>query len=277
MLSMMFEQPTDQKPLAHVTMFAAHAPSHELRNSAPSIAQALRASFLCLAFQRRNWAALARETETQMLPLPLYTDLAALHADAATCRACRRCESRAQVVQGHGNPQARIVVIGEAPSATDDRTGLPYTGPAGQLLHELLREAGIDPDDVWITNVVRCFAGREREGGGVDNRTPTQREMDACAIWLRGELGLIAPRVVVTLGMTAAQAVLNLPPPLGQARGRLVRGAGGITGIATIQPAYLMRVARHDTDDERVRRARALIVGDLVQARLASESASGTV
>ena len=208
-----------------------------------------------------------------MLPLPLYTNLAALHADAARCRACRRCESRAQVVQGHGNPHARIVVVGEAPSATDDRTGEPYTGPAGPLLHELLREAGIDPNDIWITNVVRCFAGREREGGGVDNRTPTQREMDACAMWLRGELGLIAPRVVVTLGMTAARAVLNLQPPLGQARGQLVRGAGGLAGIGTIQPAYLMRVARHDADDERVRVARALIVGDLVQARVASESA----
>lgn len=213
-----------------------------------------------------------------MLPLPLYTDLAALHAEAAGCRACPRWTTRRQVVQGAGNPQARIVLIGEAPSATDDRTGAPYTGPAGPQLHELLREAGIDPESVWITNVVRCFAGQQRtEGGGVDNRTPTQREIDACAIWLRGEVGLIQPRVLVTLGMTAARAVLRLEPPLSQARGQLVQGlSGGLVGIATIQPAYLMRAARHGGDaaeaQAQVQRAREMIVSDFVQARLVVEN-----
>src|SRR5688572_12544311 len=99
-----------------------------------------------------------------MLELPLYPTLESARLAFAECRACARCETRDQVVFGLGNPDAALMLVGEAPSPTDDKTAKPFTGPAGKLLDQFLEEVGLHRRDLWITNLVRCFDGTLKNG-----------------------------------------------------------------------------------------------------------------
>ncbi len=134
---------------------------------------------------------------------------------AAEIRQCRRCalhETRTLAVPGEGDPQARIMLIGEAPGAQEDLRGRPFVGPAGQLLDELLTRAGLQRQDVFITNIVKC-----RPPG---NRDPLPEEVAACRDFLFGQIAAINPKVVCTLGRPALQALIDPNASIGREHGK---------------------------------------------------------
>lgn len=156
---------------------------------------------------------------------------------AERCRACTACPdlvaSRTQVVVGEAPAGARLAVVGEAPGATEDATGRPFTGRSGALLDLLLDQAGLPRATVAVLNVVRC-----RPPG---NRRPSTAEALRCRSWLEEQLALVAPVLVVTLGATAAAAFLGLPlPTLAAVRGR-IHPVGGLRVLPTYHPAAALR------------------------------------
>jgi len=122
------------------------------------------------------------------------------------CRRCPLCEGRTQVVPGRGAPNAKLVLVGEAPGAKEDEVGAPFVGRAGALLDRALGQAGLSRDQVFITNVVKCRPPQ--------NRKPNAAEQAACRPFLEGELGAVGARVIVALGATGAEALLGRPVPV---------------------------------------------------------------
>lgn len=159
--------------------------------------------------------------------------------------ACRRCELWEQATQGvpgEGRADAAILLVGEQPGDEEDLTGRPFVGPAGRLLRELLREAGIDPAGVFITNAVKHFyydfRGKRRL-----HKTPLQRHVAACHAWLDEEMARVRPEVIVTLGATALGAVLGRKLSIAAARTQSLRSAfAQVPVIATYHPSAVLRV-----------------------------------
>lgn len=196
-----------------------------------------------------------------MQELPLYQSIEEVREAADGCRACERSQTRQQVVFGAGYPQAPLMLIGEAPSSTDDATGKPFTGPAGKLLDAVLDEAGIDRHSIWITNLVRCFAGRERDGR-VENRPARVGEINACRRWLDLEIKFVNPRAILAIGAPAARFLINRDFQLREQRGVTVERPDGRRALATIQPAYVMRL-RNLVDEAAYRDARQQLASDV--------------
>lgn len=199
-----------------------------------------------------------------MMELPLYNSLEEVRQAALGCRACRRAETRRQVVFGAGNPNADLMLVGEAPSSTDDATGIPYSGPAGDVLDELLIEAGVSREEVWITNLLRCYEGRERDGRP-ENQPARTSEIRACVRWLNLEIQYVSPRVIVAIGAPAARALISPDFRLTEQRGAIHTRPDGIKVIATTQPAYVMRL-RNLADQETADTERARLLDDLRRA-----------
>ncbi|MHB2027413.1 MAG: uracil-DNA glycosylase [Acidimicrobiales bacterium] len=156
--------------------------------------------------------------------------------DVAELLGCTRCElsrTRQRVVIGSGPHAAPLMVVGEAPGRHEDEGGEPFIGRSGQLFFRLLKEVvGLERGDCFVTNVVKCRP--------VNNRTPTQVEIATCRPWLDAQLVDVAPRTIVTLGMTASRAVLGLREPMGQLHGRVV-DVGDLRAVATYHPAAALR------------------------------------
>jgi uracil-DNA glycosylase family 4 len=167
------------------------------------------------------------------LPAPAAgRSLDAVVADVAACTACPLGARALNHVPGEGNPQAEFVCIGEAPGQTEDETGRPFVGAAGQLLDKILAAIRFDRRDVFIANVLK-----HRPPG---NRTPSPDEMRACRPFLEEQLALLHPRVILALGTTAAHALLDTTETLGALRGRVHRWHG-IPLIVTYHPSALLR------------------------------------
>ena len=182
-----------------------------------------------------------------MLPLfAQYSDLPALQAACLVCTRCNLSQTRRNVVFGAGDPSARLMLIGQGASQTDDRTGLPYSGPAGEYLDKALQAAGLSREEVWITNVTKCLAAKEGKDGRAELRTPRKAELDACRPWLEDELLLIRPAVIVAIGGPAAQSLINPGFNLTEQRGQWYDGPGGIPILAPYQPTYLVRLSQWD-------------------------------
>ena len=145
---------------------------------------------------------------------------------------CDLCPKRTNAVPGDGNPKARLVLIGEGPGATEDETGRPFVGAAGQLLDKILSAVDLERKDVFITNVVKCRPPQ--------NRKPLPDEVASCIPYLHRQLALIKPKVILLLGGTAAEALLDKKQSLGQFRGN-VHHYGSIPVVATYHPAALLR------------------------------------
>ena len=160
--------------------------------------------------------------------------LATQAAAAATCTRCRLAEGRRTVVFGMGSPDADLMFIGEGPGAQEDRQGLPFVGPAGELLSKIIQAIEMRREDVYIANVVKC-----RPPG---NRDPQPDEVAACRGWLQEQIETVRPRVIVMLGRVAAQTLLGSDESLGRMRGRWHK-VGGIDARATYHPAALLRSA----------------------------------
>ncbi|VFR29844.1 Domain often clustered or fused with uracil-DNA glycosylase / Uracil-DNA glycosylase, putative family 6 [plant metagenome] len=155
---------------------------------------------------------------------------------------CRRCElwrDATQAVPGSGPASARIVVIGEQPGDHEDLAGLPFIGPAGQVLDEALRRAGVARDSLYLTNAVKHFKWEPR-GKRRLHKTPAQREVEACAHWLDAELARLRPAVIVTLGATALRAVLGRDAALKDHLGQAIPLDQGWL-VATWHPSYALR------------------------------------
>jgi DNA polymerase len=148
------------------------------------------------------------------------------------CRLCKLCAARQTVVFGSGNPRAQLVVIGEGPGADEDAQGLPFVGRAGQLLTRMLASVDLAREEVYITNTVKC-----RPPG---NRNPEPDELAACAPVLGRQLATLQPRVVLSLGSVATQALLRTREPIGKLRGR-VHPYGDAVLVPTFHPAFLLR------------------------------------
>lgn len=142
-----------------------------------------------------------------------HLELAALGERASGCVDCGLSETRTQVVFGDGRPDADVVFVGEAPGFHEDQQGIPFVGAAGKLLDRLLGEIGLRRDEVYIANVLKC-----RPPG---NRDPLTEEVDACKGYLRSQLMLIDPLVVVTLGNTATKLLLKRDVGITRLRGQV--------------------------------------------------------
>jgi DNA polymerase len=150
----------------------------------------------------------------------------------AACRRCILCEQARNAVPGEGNPRAELVCVGEGPGASEDETGRPFVGAAGKLLTGILGAIKLTREDVFICNVVK-----HRPPG---NRTPLPDEVAACRPFLSRQLELISPRVILALGSSAAQTLLNTRLAIGKLRG-VVHRYNGTPLIVTYHPAALLR------------------------------------
>lgn len=158
--------------------------------------------------------------------------LAALIAEASSCSRCRLRGFATQVVFADGDPSADLMLVGEGPGAEEDRQGLPFVGAAGQLLNRILEAAGISRTEVYIANVVKC-----RPPG---NRLPQRDEVEACLPYLKRQIELVRPKIIVCLGSLATQSLLDPKARVSAVRGRWHELAG-IRFMATYHPAALLR------------------------------------
>lgn len=187
-------------------------------------------------------------TAAAAAPDPLTT----LRTEVLACTRCKLHVDRTNVVFGEGNPRARVLFVGEAPGATEDRTGRPFVGPAGQLLDRILNGAmGLQRSDVFIANINKC-----RPPG---NRAPEADEVAACLPYLKQQVDLIRPEVIVCLGRTAAQNLLGTTASTTALRGRTL-DYHGTPVVVTWHPAYLLRDPSHkrETWDD-IKRVNALL------------------
>ncbi len=171
------------------------------------------------------------------------TLLEQLRDRAVVCTDCGLCETRTQVVFGVGDPQARLMLVGEAPGKNEDLQGEPFVGAAGQLLDQLLGEIGIARSEVYIANVLKC-----RPPG---NRDPRQDEIDACKGYLREQIKLIGPDVVVTLGNFATRLLLRTETGITRLRGNVYPWWLGAALIPTFHPAAALRSGERVTSQMR--------------------------
>lgn len=159
-------------------------------------------------------------------------DWQALEAAIRTCEACGLCRSRRQAVPGVGARDARLLVVGEAPGAEEDRRGEPFVGQAGELLDQMLLAIGLERRRVYIANVLKCRPP--------ENRDPAPEEVAACAPFLERQIALLQPRVVLALGSFAARLLLGGDGRVGAMRGAVHRREG-VPVVVTYHPAYLLR------------------------------------
>lgn len=155
-----------------------------------------------------------------------------IQRDLVDCRRCQLCAQRTRVVFGVGAPRARLVLVGEAPGAQEDKRGEPFVGEAGALLDRILLAMKLRRDEVYICNVIKC-----RPPG---NRDPEMAEITSCEAFLKRQLAAIEPEFILSLGRFATQTLLKTDAPLGQLRGRW-QTYEGIPLMPTYHPAYLLR------------------------------------
>jgi len=184
-------------------------------------------------------ALAAARTVTQIAGLSAM-DWPALRAAVAACSACTLCESRTRTVFGTGHPLAHWMVVGEVPGEQEDAEGLPFVGPAGQLLDRMLaalklsraEDGPAEPSQrAYVTNALKC---RPR------NRNPTPAEMAQCEPYLQRQIELLRPRIILAMGVVAAKALLRSDEPLGRLRGQVYRYRG-VPLVVTYHPGYLLR------------------------------------
>ena len=160
-----------------------------------------------------------------------------LIAEVQQCTACSLCQTRTQTVFGVGHRQADWLVIGEAPGADEDQQGEPFVGRAGRLLTPMLQAVGLQREQVFIANILKCRPP--------ENRDPTPTEASHCRPFLERQIALIQPRIILAVGRIAAQNLLNTETPIGKLRGQVHHwGPARIPLVVTYHPAYLLRSPR---------------------------------
>lgn len=155
-----------------------------------------------------------------------------LTEEITRCQKCRLCAGRTYPVPGEGNPHARLMFIGEGPGRDEDQTGRPFVGRAGQLLDKMIGAIGLSREEVFIANVVKCRPPQ--------NRAPEADEVAACMPYLRAQVGLIRPQVIVLLGSSALGAILGPDHRITRERGAWIERKG-VWFMPTFHPAALLR------------------------------------
>ena len=162
----------------------------------------------------------------------MYDNWEQLEADANQCRKCKLCQNRTNVVFGTGNKQADLMFIGEGPGADEDKQGIPFVGRAGKLMNMAFEAIGLKREEVYIANIVKC-----RPPG---NRNPEDDEATACLNYLRNQVILVKPKIVVLLGSIALKNILGKEYGITASRGKWVEKRG-IWYMPTWHPAALLR------------------------------------
>jgi uracil-DNA glycosylase family protein len=182
--------------------------------------------------------------------------LAALARAALGCQGCDLYERAGQTVFGEGAADAAVVLIGEQPGDMEDRQGKPFVGPAGRLLDTALSDASIAHDRAYITNAVKHFRWKPAPGGGKRriHQRPDLWQVSACRPWLNAELARLSPRVVVTLGVTAGQALCGSSFRIGTVRGKTLSWRNGPDGdeftvVPTVHPSSVIRAQGADREE----------------------------
>ena len=157
---------------------------------------------------------------------------AGLYEELNGCTKCRLCEKRTNIVVSDGDPNAEIMFIGEGPGREEDEQGVPFVGAAGRLFNDLLEEAGLERKNVYICNIVKCRPPQ--------NRDPLPDEAEACLPYLRAQIALVRPKIIVCLGRIAARYVYDKEIQISRQRGQ-VKKAGIFYVIPTYHPAALLR------------------------------------
>lgn len=197
--------------------------------------------------------------------VPDSTELSRLREASRSCRGCDLYQDATQTVFGAGPKQAKVLMLGEQPGDREDREGEPFVGPAGRLLDRALIEAGIDRDQVYVTNAVKHFKfTRPERGKQRIHKKPSRGEIVACRPWLIAELHAVRPQLVVLMGATAASALMGPSFKVTQHRGTLVEAPEEFGGrpeqvLATVHPSSVLRAPDRDS-------AYAALVGDLKAA-----------
>jgi len=160
-----------------------------------------------------------------------------LQTAVAACTKCELHKGRIQTVFGVGNVRAEWMIIGEAPGAEEDKQGEPFVGRAGKLLNSMLRAIGLQREQVFIANILKCRP--------LNNRDPKPEEVACCEGYLKQQIAMIKPKLILAVGRIAAQKLLKIDTPIGQMRGRLYEYPGThIPVVVTYHPAYLLRSPR---------------------------------
>jgi uracil-DNA glycosylase len=199
-----------------------------------------------------------RPPTPKLPPLPENLTLNALQAAAKNCRACDLWKRGTQTVFGAGAAHAKIIFVGEQPGDQEDLQGKPFVGPAGKLLDSALAEAGIDRNEVYVTNAVKHFKWEPR-GKRRIHKKPNAAEIAACRPWLEAEITVLKPQVIVCLGATAAQSLLGRDFRVTQHRGEFLKSPLAPYMMATIHPSAILRAPDEETRHE----AREQFVADL--------------
>jgi DNA polymerase len=178
--------------------------------------------------------------ETAAALVPERPTLDDLRREAAGCTACHLHELGTRTVFGEGPRSAGLMLVGEQPGDVEDLEGRPFVGPAGRVLDRALAEAEIVRERVYVTNAVKHFKWTPRGGRRIHD-TPNEREMRACAPWLRAEIEVVEPSLVVALGATAAKSLLGRDFRLTRHRGEVFAQLAGPPVTATIHPSAVLR------------------------------------
>ena len=198
------------------------------------------------------------EEEWRPMPVSETSSLTNLREAALGCTACHLSKLGTQTVFGEGPKRATLMLIGEQPGDQEDLSGKPFVGPAGKMLDRALAEAGIERNDVYVTNTVKHFKWEPR-GKRRIHQKPNSREIAACRPWLEAELRIVRPRVLVCLGSTAAQAIFGASFRVTRERGKVLASESAPRVVSTVHPSSLLR----QPDEESRRREYALFVDDL--------------
>jgi DNA polymerase len=187
--------------------------------------------------------------------MPRRISLSSLRQASRGCEGCPLCRVGTQTVFGEGPVSAQIVFVGEQPGDQEDKAGKPFVGPAGRIFDQALEEVGLDRTGVYVTNAVKHFKWEPR-GKRRIHAKPNSREIDACMPWLRAELDVIHPRMVVCMGATAAQALLGRDFRVTRSRGEVLHDTNVAPSVlATVHPSSILRAP----DDEREDAYRAFV------------------
>jgi uracil-DNA glycosylase len=193
--------------------------------------------------------------------LPARLNLTAMREAVQHCRGCELYKNATQAVFGEGARRASVILVGEVPGDEEDKQGHPFVGPAGRLLDEALEEAGLERNEVYITNAVKHFRWEPR-GKRRLHKKPTARQIEACKPWLQAEILVVKPKVMVCLGATAAQAMLGRDFRITKQRGKFFRDVDGGWIMGTYHPSAILRAP----EKEDRRRKRDEFVEDLHKA-----------
>ena len=175
--------------------------------------------------------------EIKVTSAPESTAWSTLRQSVSTCQQCELHRGRTQTVFGVGDHNADWLIIGEAPGAEEDRLGEPFVGRAGELLNSMLLACGLQREQVFIANILKCRPP--------ENRDPKPEEVTACSSYLREQIDLIQPKIILAVGRIAAQNLLQSETPIGKMRGQKYEYADtGIPVVVTYHPAYLLRSPR---------------------------------